>query len=407
MKNYLPLLLDIANESGKPFSPHKKGEAGLSREEIYRISREVQRISMGLTGERALAGVPYLEDSYSLGAYLLYYWPISYAAATALLRPIVSSWISSEHTPKQALDLGAGGGPVSFTLLDQGIASVTACDRSPKALQVLQELSRRRKARLKTIFIDLETAEPVFPGSGPFHLITLGNLLNELWKGAPDRIFRRFRLVQSLIPLLAPEGKIVILEPALSQTSQELLKVRDLLTQEGKLGVEQPCFFQNPCPALPEGSCHTEIPWNPPSLVREIGRRARITDRTSVKFSYLVLSSEAASHSARESFPASQTPEGLTHRVVSDPLLSKSGKIRYLVCGPLGRFALSAKRHSIKHSSSKEGSLNSALKTFLSLKRGDVIQFWNLEPRENGYGLLPESKLTILHREGSVRKTLR
>jgi hypothetical protein len=47
------------------------------------------------------------------------------------------------------------------------------------------------------------------------------------------------------------------------------------------------------------------------------------------------------------------------------------------------------------------------LKTFLSLKRGDVIQFWNLEPRENGYGLLPESKLTLLHREGTARKTLR
>ena len=39
------------------------------------------------------------------------------------------------------------------------------------------------------------------------------------------------------------------------------------------------------------------------------------------------------------------TPDGGLYRVVSEPLLSKSGRIRHLVCGPPGRFALSASKN--------------------------------------------------------------
>ena len=386
-RKYLPLLIESW-----------KGNSLLEKEELFRIAHRVRQISRGLTGTRELAGEPYLDDPVSLGAYLCYYWPVSYRTASFLLSnlPISLKKIDS------ALDIGAGAGPVTFALIDQGIRTVVACDRSEKALKVLRLIARRRNVSIQTLVVDLEQGTSFPPG--PFTLITLVNLLNELWKNEPDRIQRRFQFVKSLLLSLAPDGRIVILEPALSSTSRELLQVRDLVTSDGELYVEAPCFRQAHCPALPEGVCHTEIPWNPPPLVREIGRRARVSDRRSVKTSYLILKPSSSRPPVEPSQFITDSPEGLPHRVVSDPLISKSGRVRYLVCGQMGRFPLSADRAQALQSERTEDHRRSLSQdpfdVFFSLRRGDVVVFQNVEKMETGYGIQAESVLRILNREG-------
>lgn len=415
-QGYLPILIESW-----------KGNSSLfQKEELFGIAHRVRQISHGLTRNRELAGSPYLDDPVSLGAYLCYYWPVSYRAASFLLSTLPLSLKKTDS----ALDIGAGAGPVTFALTDQGIKKVVACDRSEKALRVLRRIASRRNVAIQTLVLDLEQGDPLPPG--PFKLITLGNLLNELWKNEPDRIKRRFLLVKSLLPSLAPGGRIVILEPALSSISRELLQVRDLLTSDGELYVEAPCFRQAHCPALPEGVCHREIPWNPPPLVREIGRRARVSDRHSVKISYLVLKSALSGAVIPYPPPLPNSPEGLPHRVVSDPLTSKSGRVRYLVCGLMGRFPLSADRaRAIPPNRNKEGRKPDLRKSgttggrypkergvreilrdsppfrdpfdaFFSLKRGDVVVFQHVEKRETGYGIQPGSVLRILNREGGL-----
>lgn len=403
---YIPLLLDA----------WKGNSAPLQKEELFQISHRVRQISRGLTGTRELAGSPYLDDPISLGAYLCYYWPISYRAASFIL----SSILFPSQKIDTALDVGSGAGPVTFALVDHGVKHVIACDRSQKALSILKRMAHRRHASIRTQVLDLEDHLPI--PTGPFQLITLGNVLNELWKHVPDRIQRRFLFVKSLLSSLDPEGRIVILEPALSSTSMELLQVRDLITSDGTIYVEAPCFRQAHCPALPEGTCHMEIPWDPPRLVREIGRRARVTDRKSVKISYLILRASQTMPSSGNSIgnlapfasppsavpcasscPTPPTsPEGLPHRVVSDPLTAKSGRVRYLLCGPLGRFALSAPRAKVKFPSIQEvpshRSPEGPFKVFFSLKRGDVVVFQNVEKRETGYGIREDSVLRILTR---------
>ena len=393
-QRYLPLLIE--SWKGNPF---------LEKVELFRIAHRVRQISRGLTGSRELAGSSYLDDPESLGAYLCYYWPVSYRAASFLL----STLPLSLNKIDSALDIGSGAGPVTFALADRGIKRVVACDRSEKALHVLRLIAGRRNVSIQTRLIDLERGLPLGQGlpPGPFKLITLGNLLNELWKNASDRIERRFLFVKSLLSCLAPDGRIVILEPALSSTTRELLQVRDLVTSDGELYVEAPCFRQAHCPALPEGVCHTGIPWNPPPLVREIGRKARVSDRRSVKTSYLILRPSSSRPPVESSAIITNSPEGLPHRVVSDPLISKSGRVRYLVCGPMGRFPLSADRAQAFQSNRAEDHRRSLSQdpfyVFFSLRRGDVVVFQHVEKRETGYGIHPETVLRILNREGCPR----
>jgi hypothetical protein len=81
-----------------------------------------------------------------------------------------------------------------------------------------------------------------------------------------------------------------------------------------------------------------------------------------------------------------QSPDGGLYRVVSEPLLSKSGRVRYLVCGPMGRFALSASRDS----------RGKALAPFFKLSRGDGIRFRGTQRRETGWGLGDEGSIEIV-----------
>jgi len=49
--------------------------------EAKSIAAGLRRLSLGLTRERLLAGEAYFSDPAQAGAYLLYFWPVSYAQA--------------------------------------------------------------------------------------------------------------------------------------------------------------------------------------------------------------------------------------------------------------------------------------------------------------------------------------
>src|SRR5512137_804607 len=103
-------------------------------EELREVSAAVQRLSLGLTRDRRLAGARYLDDDRLLGAYLLFYWPVSYLQARGILSEL-------PRRPRSALDLGSGPAPVAFAALDAGAAEVLAADRSTRALAVARTLA--------------------------------------------------------------------------------------------------------------------------------------------------------------------------------------------------------------------------------------------------------------------------
>jgi SAM-dependent methyltransferase len=370
------------------------GAHRLSQGETYAVSKKIRELSRGFTGDRALAGERYLSDPDLLGAYLLHFWPISYMQTllciSMLKKAAGRAGVDAAPNLGRVLDLGAGPGPVSLALLDSGAARVTACDRSAAALSLARRIAGERGYDLSTRRWDALKTQELPPG--PFDLIALGHTLNELWAGHPDRISLRAGLVQRAADWLAPGGRVLIIEPALKSTAQEAIRVRDALMEAG-MTVEAPCIWQYACPALPDGTCHGEFAWNPPSAMVRLSHAARI-GRETLKTAWFVLKRKGDSPALpSEQFPPSA--DGGKYRVVSEPFLSKSGRVRYLVCGPLGRFPLSAPKDA----------RGPGISAFFRLARGDGIRFIGSKRRETGWGLDDDASLEVVERVpgGAVR----
>jgi SAM-dependent methyltransferase len=344
-------------------------------DELREVAAAVQRLSLGLTRDRKLIGARYLDDDRLLGAYLLFYWPVSYLQARGVLSEL-------PRRPRSVLDLGSGPGPVAFAALDAGAAEVVAADRSARALAAARRLATEAGEPIATREWDPQRRGGLsgLAGSRKLDLVTMGHVVNELFPGE-GAATRRAALLEEALDLLAPGGSLVVIEPALRETSRGLLEVRDLLVARG-VAVRAPCLFRGACPALvrPADWCHAERPVDPPPLVDEIGRRAGLR-KEAVKMSYLVLAPRGEGWSA--------PPPGLTFRIVSEPLPSK-GRLRYMGCGPEGRKGLAL----------QEKDVTPRNRAFEGLLRGDVVEVTGVEPRGDGLRLSPESDVRVIAAAG-------
>src|SRR4051812_24036513 len=172
-------------------------ERASGRFDIKAVAQAVRTLSLGLTRDRELAGARYMDDPKLLAAYLLFYWPVSYAQAREVLGEVGAR-------PRSVLDLGSGPGPMAFAALDAGAADVTAADRSPRALELARKLATDAEEAIATREWSPERPLP----DGEFDLISMGHLLNELPKE------RRVPLVEAALARLRPRGSVVIIDPA-------------------------------------------------------------------------------------------------------------------------------------------------------------------------------------------------
>lgn len=364
MRIPVPALLALWREiTGRPPGPL----ARLSPREQSAVIPALRHLAGGFGGSRNIAGHDYWEDPELLGAYLLFYWPISFVQAHAVLQ------LSAIKPLGRALDLGSGAGPAACALRQLGWGDVVAADRGGPALRAAEWLSGGMAAqgRFKSQRWDAQAGQAL--PEGPWGLIFAQHLFNELWKHEADRIERRRALLLQAAEWLLPGGKILLVEPARHVINAELLELRDSLAEVG-LYIHGPCFRQQACPARAEGAaCHGELRWEPPPEVAHLAEAAHI-DRSTLAFSWLLIGRELpVSHPSRL-------------RVVSETRLNKAGRERALVCGEAGRFSLSAPARS--HAP--------WARTWHQLGRGDAIQVEQPEIRESGWGLSPESRLKIV-----------
>jgi len=341
-----------ADRSAAPGAP-------LTAAERQDIVAGAQRLSRGLTRERELAGAGYFDDPQLLGAYLLLWWPATYAQAASVLREL------GPAARGRVLDVGSGPGPMALAALDAGAREVLAIDRSNAAIDVARALA----PGLKTA--RWESPRPL--PDGPFDLVFAGHVLNELGGDLDARV----RLVESMRARLAPAGAVVLIEPALRETSRALLELRDRLVAGGA-AVLAPCLYRGDCPALVRQGdwCHAERTWTVPAVVDELAHAAKL-HRETLKMSYLVL---AAPGAAWPSLPA-----GRLFRIVSEPLPQK-GQHRFVGCGPEGRVPLILPHKHV-------GPHNRA---FVDLSRGDVIRTDRLAARGDGLRLDADSPVERL-----------
>lgn len=311
---------------------------GVSRE---RLTTAVLEISRLFTIGRSGLSSSYLESPALAAAYLNYFLPVNLSKIQVLLdeMPVVLA-----GDPFTVLDLCSGPATGALAVLDwwhgrgsvSGL-SVMAVDRSMTALHQAESLWRQycRTADLTDTSLQTCKADVERTGSlkevqskAPFNLIILANCLNEIHADATDPIAMRSRLVTELLALLAPQGTMMIVEPALRETSRALHQVRDRLLQEKRCTVYSPCLHENSCPALvnPYDWCHEERAWEPPVSIQEIdGEVGFIKD--ALKFSYLLLRKDGKTIVDRR-------PD--VYRVVSE-LRELKGEKRAWLCNETGR----------------------------------------------------------------------
>jgi SAM-dependent methyltransferase len=386
-------------------------KAQLSHDEIQHVSKALLSLQRGLTGDRQLAGAGYMDDSAMLGAYLLYYWPVSYMQMSYALcdckEQIQKIINSKEESEIKILDLGCGPAPASIAVVDSLLRNntstkklsigITLVDSSEKAMALAKKIGNTEYSSvhvdaIKTNFEkDGVSLIDKIIKSDKYDVIVMCHALNELWKdGSEESVNRRSEFINEVSKYLDSDGFILICEPALLSTSRNLLAVRDLLIKK-ELSIVAPCpcnAESNVCPALvagPNHTCHAEIDWQPKEPVQSLAKAAGL-DRESVKMTYIVLQ-----HKKINDIGASKSDhiEKVSGRIVSEGMLNKAGRIRYLICNGKNRIAVSAKNQDA----------HAKQIGFFSLKRLDLIEIENPEIRGDkqtvAYGIGPATKLQI------------
>ena len=391
---------------------------------LQRAAQNVVELQRGLTGSRALAGNGYMQKGASLQAYLLYYWPVSYAQTKAALQKAPSFFErvaeisgsagtsgnagTASKAKKRAirvLDLGSGPAPASCSLADlaqgrgeQNMAfEFCLCDSSGDALSLgkkILEAAYAKNASVETRVCNLENVfqpkngapkiadKPQISGSvqsagkpkngaafldgKKFDFIIASHSLNELWKGQKKRGEKIAALLKNLSACLDDGGLMLLMEPALLATSRALIEARDSLIASG-LKVAAPCLQSaGPCPALenPNATCHAQFDWEMPQIVADLAALAGL-NRADVKMTYFVFGRNG---SQCQEVVQDQKVAAL---VVSEPMLNKAGRVRYVLCDGKARFTLSA----------KNGDPNAAAQGFFDLKRYDKIKIAGAQVR--------------------------
>ena len=358
-----------------------------------KLAQAVAELSRTFTKERDNLGVSYLNDRLLATAYLQYFLPVNLAKIQVLLNEMPFPQTGETFS---VLDLGSGPGTGALAILDwwqqQALPyalSVTAVDGSKAALRQARELWDRYcqaatvgAASLQTYEGDLERRvwlEQV-KQRAPFDLIILANCLNEIHTDAKDSIEMRAGMVIEALSLLAPHGTMMIIEPALRETSRALLQVRDKLLQDKRCTIYSPCLHENACPALvkPDDWCHEERAWERPAVIQQIDTEVGFI-KDALKFSYLLLRKDGKTIIERWSD---------VFRVVSELRVMK-GEKRAWLCNEQGRQEVG--RQDRLASSSNQA--------FDQWCRGAIVQIEKIVHKERGDKL---SALGRIEREGKV-----
>ena len=226
--------------------------------------------------------------------------------------------------PLRVIDLGAGCGAMSLGLVvatDVPLA-ITAIDKDARALELAAAAVKALAARRgRAVTFATRTDDATTARLADADLVVMGTLLNELSTEA------RLAAIERALAALSPDGALIVIEPALRETTRDLHALRDAVIARGSARVFAPCTRAiAPCPALadPTDWCHEHRAATLPPRTAELARLTHLRD-DGLKFSYLVLRTEAR--------PLAE--EAHAWRVVGEPRALK-GKVEVRGCSDAG-----------------------------------------------------------------------
>jgi SAM-dependent methyltransferase len=328
--------------------------------------------------------VPYMRDTSLRHAYFAYYATANMLKLSVPLdelacSPTFPAW---SRASLSVLDVGCGTGTSLLGLLAWMESRGHQCDAlayhgmdvAPEAaaflLRLHPHLQHILPERVLTVTADVSDLASSDAPLTPHNLIILSNVLNELRERDPARLSDWLR------KRLAADGAVIVIEPALRETSRVLLQLRDALLPMGWT-VYAPCFRQAACPALDDlrDWCHHDLPWERPSWMKSVDDRIGHV-KLSLKFSYLVLNLTG------DTLQAHLRPDGSLHRVVSERFDEK-GRTRCFLCGADGRRPFMLNRRDA-------GDMNDA---FRSIKRFDIVRVDGHVVRDHDARIMPETRV--------------
>ena len=338
-----PALEDAAwNAARAEVGDAKVSEAALARSVVDRSAR--------YTSERDQLATP-ADPIGDLAARATFFTVADALKIAIPLRELVNAGALPAARPLRVVDLGAGCGAMTLgalAVLDVPL-DVVAIDHDTGALRIAAAATRAYAASRKVASFAITTragdvATAPLPAAD---LMLLGNVLNELPAAA------QLGVVQRALAAVSGHGAVIVVEPALRETSRALHAVRDAMIAAGA-HVFAPCTRAGaPCPALADERdwCHEDRLVSLPTRTGTLARRTHLRDG-GLRFAYLVLR-----HAAEPRIAAAGA-----WRVVSAPMPGK-GKLELYGCGDPGRVVLRLlKRHRAESNRGVERA-----------RRGDVL----------------------------------
>lgn len=226
----------------------------------------------------------YMSDARLLAAYGLFFFPQSYARADFAIRRLLGFYGRTPDTGDtlKILDLGSGSSPCGLAVaaalkerFPQAEIELTATDRSRAALDAIPmppDTSLKIRTRCADLRKGLETEEL-------FDFIVLGWSLNEIIPAnVPDSAEKAFDFIKKSAARLKPSGTLVVLEPALKETTERLQRLSDYcaLTPGLPLCRVAPELGNHADPLLAAGGIswnHEVRRWEPPASLEFINRK--------------------------------------------------------------------------------------------------------------------------------------
>lgn len=244
--------------------------------------------------------------------------PATYAQVRGALAAIAARMPAWQ--PQRVLDLGSGPGTALWAVADQwpAAAMFAAYEREASLIALGQRLTRQASHALQTIHWeqrDLSQWRPAEAAAGrhedgPFDLVIIAHVLNELEQG------QRQRLID--LAWARTSGMLLVIEPGTSQAFPIIQAARNQLLAAGARTVA-PCPHDHPCP-LSADFCHF-----PQRLSRpEFQKRARGAPSAweDAKYSYAAMARMAPLHPSAA-------------RVIREPTFNKA-YAEAIICQPSG-----------------------------------------------------------------------
>jgi len=246
------------------------------------------------TGKRALS----YAKGYSVLGYLAYHFPVYFMQTRHLLAQLARDGLLKQEMT--VLDLGSGPGVIPLAIADfwqnlgSAKAEVWSVERSKEHIEAFGYLVQQSTVSGSRVILHppleadiTDTENPLLPRR--VDLIVFSNVLNEL---AGLSVEKRAEIVMGYARHLAPDGTILIVEPAEEVTSTGL-RVLSLALKKKGLSVYAPCTFVWGTNCTPD-RCWSFIAAPPIRPTRVMEALAACNEpfryvNTDIKYSYVML----------------------------------------------------------------------------------------------------------------------